>query len=856
MTKSEKLQRIQEIKNPLLNKITVMKGDQGEQGPQGPAGYSPVKGKDYYTEAEINFIISYIQSRVKDGAPGTNGKDGTPGKNGQTPIRGVDFWTPADQEKILQSVLGLIPKPKDGVSPKTEDVVNQVVDILKKKPIEFKDIKGTEKLIEFLKTGGFRGGGISALTIDNTPIIGGIEDAILFQKNNKVSQDAGFEYTTDSLNVRAGYDPQDLINPIVDGFRISAKNADGITVGRIVSQHTDNTTDYSGWTCYGLDDIGSLGAQVPILYLSGYGNVGVEQFLYVGGSNIGANAADNIFRWPVRIGEWDTTTGYNISELYVRNAGNKFEGGTPPFIVYFADSISQPKFVVEDATGFVGIGTDSPTTSNGGVLGLAEIYAPAGNSVLHLHTEDTAYHQGGLLEVTTGSGRIGQWNVYNDNGDSDGQGRMDFEVGTLDGLLAVLQLWSNKGTSFGSYADDTTRPPDDGMMIPGFAGFGTMSPQTQVDINGILRVQGNGSNPSTGAGFEMRYEASNNYSSFVSYDRDNSLYKGFVLDASYEAFYNSGTEAVRFTGGLVGIKTTAPTHSLTIGSTGTGIATYNTVDQVTNYERGIMSWSGNILSIGTDRGGTGSYRTLRLRGVNAQLDLKDTSAGGTTLMSFSASGNASTASTNSIDFAGATLTMTSGTNAFMALRPTYNQASGSAANTDFLINRTKTAVGSGAQLFVDYQVATVSKFAMLDTGIISKYAGVTTSGWGVPAIYSSGRATAQNAANTSVATYTCGAADGSFEVSANVLVTTATVHNFTVTVDYTDEGNTARTVTLPFAVLAGTFVTAITNAGGAVPYEGIPIHIRCKASTAITVKTVGTFTTVVYNVESSIKQIA
>ncbi len=139
---------------------------------------------------------------------------------------------------------------------------------------------------------------------------------------------------------------------------------------------------------------------------------------------------------------------------------------------------------------------------------------------------------------------------------------------------------------------------------------------------------------------------------------------------------------------------------------------------------------------------------------------------------------------------------------------------------------------------------------------ISSYNGVTTTGWGTPAIYGTGRSTAQAAAVASVATYTVGASDGSFRVSANVLVTTATVHNFTVTCAYTDEGNTARTLTLPFTILAGTAATAITNAGGAVPYEGIPVHIRCKASTAITIATTGTFTTVAYNVEANIEQLS
>jgi len=65
------------------------------------------------------------------------------------------------------------------------------------------------------------------------------------------------------------------------------------------------------------------------------------------------------------------------------------------------------------------------------------------------------------------------------------------------------------------------------------------------------------------------------------------------------------------------------------------------------------------------------------------------------------------------------------------------------------------------------------------TGLVNKYNSVATVGWGVPAIYGRGRSTAQTAAVASVATYTVGAADGSFFVSANILVTTATLHSFT-----------------------------------------------------------------------------
>jgi hypothetical protein len=142
------------------------------------------------------------------------------------------------------------------------------------------------------------------------------------------------------------------------------------------------------------------------------------------------------------------------------------------------------------------------------------------------------------------------------------------------------------------------------------------------------------------------------------------------------------------------------------------------------------------------------------------------------------------------------------------------------------------------------------------SGKVTTYNNVATTGWGVPAIYGTGRSTAQTAAVASVATYTVGAADGSFLISSNVLITTSSAENFTVTCAYTDEGNTARTVTLNFQILAGTIGTAINFANGAVPYEGISIHIRAKASTAITVATTGTFTGATYNVEASITQIA
>lgn len=141
------------------------------------------------------------------------------------------------------------------------------------------------------------------------------------------------------------------------------------------------------------------------------------------------------------------------------------------------------------------------------------------------------------------------------------------------------------------------------------------------------------------------------------------------------------------------------------------------------------------------------------------------------------------------------------------------------------------------------------------SGKTTLYNNVTTTGWGHPAIYGTGNSTGQTAAVATVATYTVGAAEGTFVIYANVKVTTSSAEAFNVQVDYTDEDAVARTLTLPFTLLAGTVTASIAAANGAVPYAGIPATIRCDNATAITVKTAGTFTGCTYNVRASIQQI-
>ncbi len=61
---------------------------------------------------------------------------------------------------------------------------------------------------------------------------------------------------------------------------------------------------------------------------------------------------------------------------------------------------------------------------------------------------------------------------------------------------------------------------------------------------------------------------------------------------------------------------------------------------------------------------------------------------------------------------GSTWTNTSGARLGLIIAPIYNQASGTASNTDLLVDRQQTAVGSGAQLLLDLQLNDVSKFSV------------------------------------------------------------------------------------------------------------------------------------------------
>lgn len=162
----------------MLGNIQVMRGQDGK---------TPVKGVDYFTTAEIEEILKIVDAKIRTferglkGEKGARGEQGLPGLNGRhgrdgyTPVKGKDYFTNEDINEIVFKTLLKIKVPKDGISPKMADIVNAVLKEIKLP--ERDDIVSKKELVEFLRRGGFRGGGdtISAGTGITITEINGIK---------------------------------------------------------------------------------------------------------------------------------------------------------------------------------------------------------------------------------------------------------------------------------------------------------------------------------------------------------------------------------------------------------------------------------------------------------------------------------------------------------------------------------------------------------------------------------------------------------------------------------------------------------------------------------------------------------
>jgi hypothetical protein len=95
------------------------KGDsiKGDKGDTGAAGVS-VSSVKQTTTSSADGGSNVVTVTLSNGATSTftvkNGSKGSSGTNGKTPVRGTDYWTDADQEAIVQQVIAALGTPVFG----------------------------------------------------------------------------------------------------------------------------------------------------------------------------------------------------------------------------------------------------------------------------------------------------------------------------------------------------------------------------------------------------------------------------------------------------------------------------------------------------------------------------------------------------------------------------------------------------------------------------------------------------------------------------------------------------------------------------------------------------------------------
>lgn len=185
---------------------------------------------------------------------------------------------------------------------------------------------------------------------------------------------------------------------------------------------------------------------------------------------------------------------------------------------------------------------------------------------------------------------------------------------------------------------------------------------------------------------------------------------------------NDAAERIRINENGVMLGGADPTHTLTLSYAGTGMAIYNTSDQTANYERGLLTWASDTLTLATQKGGSGASRNIAVSSAN---DLYLGGAG-VTYIGGNTAGNVSVmsgASNTQTTFEG-TQTSSNSVQTPVRIVPTINQ-SGSAGYSALLINPTQSAVGSGPKLLIQAQTDGADKFTVEATGSIAVADGAT-----------------------------------------------------------------------------------------------------------------------------------
>lgn len=326
-------------------------------------------------------------------------------------------------------------------------------------------------------------------------------------------------------------------------------------------------------------------------------------------------------------------------------------------------------------------------------------------------------------------------NVLDVNNDGNGRSiNIDHDGNSASAITGLFVNVANAGAG-AAYA---------AIFEAGRVGIGTTAPTVPLEVSGQTIASGGfktgnktGTYQFTDANAEMRqddnpawYSAKANVVTFKTWNESTNN-GAWIFRGS-----NTSTNAVVIDPNIgsalpgMAIGNVTPTHTLTLPSTSTGIALYNTSDQVTNYERGRLSWASNVLTLNTEAAGSGAARNITVNSAGT-LNLIGTSGANTATLTIKRSSlpifsftNTTNISSNG-DFMNFIPLLSSGNGIQIGLdiAPTVSQSS-TGGYTALLINPTESSTGSGAKLLIDAQVGSASQFSVTNAGRVTTTGGV------------------------------------------------------------------------------------------------------------------------------------
>lgn len=434
--------------------------------------------------------------------------------------------------------------------------------------------------------------------------------------------------------------------------------------------------------------INQANASTNGLYVQGFANNNVPTLKVVAGSSPNANPVE--FRSPngaasLVMGIGNTgAIGIGSSTPFARLSVQGVSNGTG-LTFQTTDSSSNPTVSILD-NGKVGIGTSTPSVN-------LEVYN-TGSPRLRIDTTATTNSPG--IELSIASSR--KWLMYND--------------GTNSNNLNFRDLAGNDVLTMGQ---------------TGSIGIGTTTPASTFSVVGNAYIAGNITATSTAT----------------------STFSGPVRST---CFSTDGTTCLATSGGTVGSGTTGQfpyyagsgtsltaTSSLFIGTQGNiGVGSTTPDAKFSVFVGGNFASqaASTAFAIGSSTAGNATSTLLSVSSAGTVIGFNSnwsiTSLGAAVfatnvqspLLTGTANNVAVTVQNRSFTAAGNPLTLYTGSNTnssgqlnAVRVTPTVNQT-GTAGETDFLINRTETAVGSGPQLLFDAQVGGVSRAEITNAGLV------------------------------------------------------------------------------------------------------------------------------------------